>query len=106
MPRPNGSLSFWPLRRGTGQQAVRSAGGIESNPEQRLLVEEVKVGCTQGMLLCLDRADRTAYVLGMQDLLRSGRFRVLQWTVAWPNTHPYFSSSPAMINCWISVVPS
>jgi RNA polymerase sigma factor (sigma-70 family) len=31
---------------------------------QELLVEEVKVGCMQGMLLCLDRDQRLAYVLG------------------------------------------
>jgi RNA polymerase sigma factor (sigma-70 family) len=29
-----------------------------------LLVEEVKIGCTQGMLLCLDRQQRIAFVLG------------------------------------------
>jgi len=32
--------------------------------DQRLLVEEVKIGCTQGMLLCLDRDHRVAYILG------------------------------------------
>lgn len=32
--------------------------------ERRLLVEEVKIGCSQGMLLCLDRGHRLAYVLG------------------------------------------
>jgi RNA polymerase sigma factor (sigma-70 family) len=32
--------------------------------EQRLLVEEVKIGCTQAMLLCLDRDHRLAYILG------------------------------------------
>lgn len=36
-----------------------------SNPaDQALLVEEVKIGCTQGMLLCLDRGHRLAYILG------------------------------------------
>jgi hypothetical protein len=29
-----------------------------------LLLEEIKIGCTQGMLLCLDRAHRLAYILG------------------------------------------
>ena len=37
---------------------------IASQPDQALLEEEVKVGCTQGMLLCLDRDHRVAYVLG------------------------------------------
>jgi RNA polymerase sigma factor (sigma-70 family) len=35
-----------------------------SEPDQVLLVEEVKIGCTQGMLLCLDRDHRVAYVVG------------------------------------------
>ncbi len=32
--------------------------------DEELLAEEVKIGCTQGMLLCLDRDHRVAYVLG------------------------------------------
>ena len=32
--------------------------------EHRLLVEEIKLGCSQGMLLCLDRDLRLAYILG------------------------------------------
>ncbi len=36
----------------------------EARVDERLLEEEVKVGCTQGMLLCLDREHRLAYVLG------------------------------------------
>ncbi len=36
----------------------------EPGPEERLLVEEAKVGCTIGMLLCLDREQRLAFVLG------------------------------------------
>lgn len=32
--------------------------------EQSMLVEEVKIGCTLGMLQCLDRPHRLAYVLG------------------------------------------
>lgn len=34
-----------------------------SGPDAGLLVEEVKLGCTLGMLLCLDRDHRLAYVL-------------------------------------------
>jgi RNA polymerase sigma factor (sigma-70 family) len=33
-------------------------------PDAALLAEEVKLGCTAGMLLCLDRDQRLAYVLG------------------------------------------
>lgn len=32
--------------------------------DEQLLAEEVKIGCTQGMLLCLDLEHRVAYVLG------------------------------------------
>jgi RNA polymerase sigma factor (sigma-70 family) len=32
--------------------------------ERSLLIEEVKVGCTLGMLQCLDRPHRLAYILG------------------------------------------
>lgn len=35
-----------------------------SETEQSLLIEEVKVGCTFGMLQCLDRPHRLAYILG------------------------------------------
>jgi RNA polymerase sigma factor (sigma-70 family) len=37
---------------------------LEREVETRLLVEEVKIGCTQGMLLCLDREHRLVYILG------------------------------------------
>jgi RNA polymerase sigma factor (sigma-70 family) len=43
-----------------GLDAPHDPGGVD----ERLLVEEVKVGCTQGMLLCLDREHRLAYILG------------------------------------------
>lgn len=36
----------------------------EAEPERRLEIEEVKIGCSQAMLLCLDREHRLAYVLG------------------------------------------
>jgi RNA polymerase sigma factor (sigma-70 family) len=35
-----------------------------ADAEATLLTEEVKIGCTLGMLLCLDRPHRIAYVLG------------------------------------------
>lgn len=35
-----------------------------SDAERSLLTEEVKVGCTLGMLQCLDRPHRLAYVMG------------------------------------------
>ena len=36
----------------------------ENDIDEALLLEEIKIGCTQGMLLCLDRAQRLAYILG------------------------------------------
>jgi RNA polymerase sigma factor (sigma-70 family) len=35
-----------------------------ADAERSLLVEEIKIGCTLGMLQCLDRPHRLAYVLG------------------------------------------
>jgi len=35
-----------------------------SSPAEELMAEEVKVGCTLGMLQCLDRPQRVAYILG------------------------------------------
>jgi RNA polymerase sigma factor (sigma-70 family) len=37
---------------------------LADDVETRLLLVEVKIGCTQGMLLCLDRDHRLAYILG------------------------------------------
>lgn len=36
----------------------------EKTPERSLLIEEARIGCTMGMLLCLTREQRVAYVLG------------------------------------------
>jgi RNA polymerase sigma factor (sigma-70 family) len=48
------------LDEGLGPEPPNLADDVET----RLLVEEVKIGCTQGMLLCLDRDHRLAYILG------------------------------------------
>ncbi len=37
---------------------------IEDDASERLLLEEVKIGCTLAMLQCLDRDHRLAYILG------------------------------------------
>lgn len=51
-----------------GRFADDLADGLSSDGpndvERSLLIEEVKVGCTLGMLQCLDRAHRLVYVLG------------------------------------------
>jgi RNA polymerase sigma factor (sigma-70 family) len=43
-------------------EGLASDGPLDA--ERSLLTEEVKVGCTFGMLQCLDRAHRLAYVFG------------------------------------------
>ncbi len=43
--------------------AARRPGNL-SEAEIGLLAEEMMISCTQGMLLCLDRYHRTAYILG------------------------------------------
>jgi RNA polymerase sigma factor (sigma-70 family) len=35
-----------------------------ARPETKLLIEEAKIGCSMGMLLCLDRNQRAVFVLG------------------------------------------
>jgi RNA polymerase sigma factor (sigma-70 family) len=45
------------LRRGLSESTV-------DGPEGELLATEVRLGCTQAMLTCLDREHRVAYVLG------------------------------------------
>jgi RNA polymerase sigma factor (sigma-70 family) len=59
-------------RKRRAEQAVLSfdefaenlADGLAAPVDDALLEEEVKVGCTHAMLLCLDREHRLSYVLG------------------------------------------
>jgi RNA polymerase sigma factor (sigma-70 family) len=37
---------------------------LRSHPDYRVAVEEVRIGCTLGMLMCLHREHRLAYILG------------------------------------------
>lgn len=46
-----------------GQAVAASAGAVPT--EDSILVEEMKLACAHGMLLCLDREHRMAYVLGV-----------------------------------------
>jgi RNA polymerase sigma factor (sigma-70 family) len=48
------------LDRGLSDAAVPG----ETEAERALLIEEVKIGCTTAMLLCLDRPHRLAYIVG------------------------------------------
>jgi RNA polymerase sigma factor (sigma-70 family) len=48
------------LARGLSDDSV----DVEHGPDKALLLEEVKIGCTLAMLVCLDRGHRLAYILG------------------------------------------
>lgn len=48
------------LARGRSDDSLR----VEYDLDEALLLEEVKIGCTLFMLLCLDRNHRLAYILG------------------------------------------
>jgi RNA polymerase sigma factor (sigma-70 family) len=40
------------------------SSSASDDPAEALMLEEVKIGCTHAMLLCLDRDHRLAYILG------------------------------------------
>ena len=62
MERPEMSLEAFAadLATGLSDQPVTTTPAVE----EALLWEEVKIGCTTAMLLCLDREHRLAYILG------------------------------------------
>lgn len=47
-----------------GEDLEEGLADGSAHPDDSILFQEVRVGCTLGMLLCLDRAHRLAYVLG------------------------------------------
>jgi RNA polymerase sigma factor (sigma-70 family) len=49
---------------GSALDAAVAAWSPQSPPVDRLVLDEAKQVCTQGMLLCLDRPHRLAYILG------------------------------------------
>jgi RNA polymerase sigma factor (sigma-70 family) len=48
------------LARGLSDDSLR----VENDVDEKLMLEEVKIGCTLAMLQCLDREQRLAYILG------------------------------------------
>ena len=53
------------LRRGSGSAPDVDLPDPRAVPvDVQLLVEEARIGCTSGMLLCLDREQRLVYILG------------------------------------------
>lgn len=58
------SLSFAQFSEDLTQGLSDDPVVAESGVEEALLLEEVKIGCTLALLLCLDRDHRLAYILG------------------------------------------
>src|SRR5258708_5408305 len=58
------SYDFERFGRELDQGLPHPAAKALPQPDDAVLVEEIKVGCTLGMLMCLDRAHRLAYILG------------------------------------------
>ncbi|HEX6048102.1 MAG TPA: hypothetical protein VFZ21_02500, partial [Gemmatimonadaceae bacterium] len=64
-------MTFASFARDLADGLVDAPAPRSSEADQRVLEEEVKIGCTQAMLLCLDREERLAYILGDVFELRS-----------------------------------
>jgi len=58
------NLSFQSLGERLDQSLARGEARIPDGYEQQLLIDEVRYHCTLGMLLCLDRVHRIAFLLG------------------------------------------
>ncbi len=58
------NMSFSSLSKELEQGLLNELYRVENSGEQDLLVQEMKIGCTNGMLQCLDANTRTSYILG------------------------------------------
>ena len=59
-----GAMNVQEFREDLGHGLSEDLASAPSGVDRTLLLEEVKIGCTLAMLLCLDRAHRLAYILG------------------------------------------
>ena len=57
-------LTFQAFEQDLDEGMAEAPLAVPPGLDEALLLEEVKVGCTQAMLLCLDRPHRLAYILG------------------------------------------
>ena len=57
-------LSFKSYEESIDSFVLDNQSNVVPGPEQALIVQEIMIGCTMGMLLCLDRDHRIAYILG------------------------------------------
>lgn len=63
--RRRGRLEMQPVTFGQfGEDLEQGLAEPAPRADEQLLAEEVKIGCTLGMLLCLDRDERVSFVLG------------------------------------------
>jgi RNA polymerase sigma factor (sigma-70 family) len=58
------TVSFDAFGRDLEQGLSDAPLSVPAGVEEALLLEEVKIGCSLGMLLCLERPQRLAYILG------------------------------------------
>src|SRR5262245_21528074 len=58
------ALSFEEFGEDLSRGLTDASFRVEYDLDEALLLEEVKIGCTTAMLLCLDRDHRLAYILG------------------------------------------
>lgn len=58
------TMSFDALSENLADGVLADNGFNENLGEQNLLVQEIKIGCTNGMLQCLDNDSRATYILG------------------------------------------
>ena len=58
------SVSFEEFDKDLAQGLAEDSPSVEFGVDKALLLEEIKVGCTLFMLMCLDRNHRLAYILG------------------------------------------
>jgi RNA polymerase sigma factor (sigma-70 family) len=57
------AVSFEEYEASVDSKSAEDWRELESEPLQNLYVEEIKISCLQGLLLCLDREHRLAYLL-------------------------------------------
>ena len=57
-------LTFQAFEQDLDQGASDAPLAVSPELDEALLLEELKIGCTHAMLLCLDRPHRLAYILG------------------------------------------
>jgi RNA polymerase sigma factor (sigma-70 family) len=57
------AVSFEEYERSVDLKSAEDWQELQSEPLQHLFVEEIRISCLQGLLLCLDREHRLAYLL-------------------------------------------